>query len=126
MAPEQVDRPQTVDHRADIFSLGVVFYEMLTGELPLGKFGPPSSGPRGLRVDVRLDEVVFRALEREPNRRYQHASQVKTAVETIAGSLTPGATGSPHPGMTPEAALARDYQLSIRSCASRGSGAGKG
>ena len=69
MAPEQVEHPSEVDHRADIFSLGVVFYELLTGELPLGKFPPPS---QKVLVDVRLDEVVMRALEKEPERRYQH------------------------------------------------------
>ncbi len=93
MAPEQVEQPAKVDHRADIFSLGVVFYEMLTGELPLGKFQPPS---RKVHVDVRLDEVVLHALEKEPERRYQQASQVKTAVETIASSTPPPpATASP-------------------------------
>jgi hypothetical protein len=81
MAPEQVETPQKVDHRADIYSLGVVFYEMLTGELPLGKFQSPS---KKVQVDVRLDEVVLHALEKEPARRYQHASEVKTDVETIA------------------------------------------
>ena len=81
MAPEQMERPQTVDHRADIYSLGVVFYEMLTGELPLGRFAPPS---RKVSVDVRLDEVVLRSLEKEPERRYQQASEVKTDVERIA------------------------------------------
>jgi len=80
MAPEQVETPQSVDHRADIFSLGVVFYEMLTGELPLGKFAPPS---QKVQIDVRLDEVVLRALEKEPARRYQQASEVKTDMETI-------------------------------------------
>jgi serine/threonine protein kinase len=80
MAPEQVERPQYVDHRADIYALGVVFYEMLTGELPLGKFAPPS---HKVRVDVRLDEVVLRTLERDPVRRYQHVSDFKTAVQSL-------------------------------------------
>jgi tRNA A-37 threonylcarbamoyl transferase component Bud32 len=86
MAPEQVEKPGRVDHRADIYSLGVVFYEMLTGELPLGRFAPPSSRVRGIQVDVRLNKVVLHALEKEPDRRYQHASEVKTDVETIASS----------------------------------------
>src|SRR5882724_10310742 len=86
MAPEQLERPGEVDHRADIYSLGVVFYEMLTGELPLGKFQPPS---QKVQVDVRLDEVVLHALEKEPARRYQQISQVKTAVDTISGSAAP-------------------------------------
>ncbi len=80
MAPEQIEHPQAVDHRADIYSLGVVFYEMLTGELPLGKFAPPS---QKAQVDVRLDQVVLHALEKEPRRRYQQVREVKTDVDTI-------------------------------------------
>src|ERR1035437_2199018 len=80
MAPEQVEHPAAVDHRADIYALGVVFYQMLTGELPGKSLEPPSNK---VQIDVRLDEVVLRALEKEPKRRYQQASEVKSAVETI-------------------------------------------
>ena len=83
MAPEQMEGTKAVDHRADIYSLGVVFYELLTGELPIGRFAPPS---KKVQIDVRLDEVVLRALEKEPEQRYQHASEVKTDVESIAVS----------------------------------------
>jgi len=81
MAPEQVEGAREVDHRADIYSLGVTFYEMLTGELPLGRFAPPS---QKVQIDIRLDEVVLRSLEKEPGRRYQHAGDVKTEIEAIA------------------------------------------
>ena len=86
MAPEQIERPQDVDHRADIYSLGVVFYEMLTGELPLGRFPAPSE-TKG--VDPRFDNVVFRTLEKQRERRYQTAGEMKTQVEQVRGAEGP-------------------------------------
>ena len=62
MAPQQHEKPHDVDHRADIYSLGVVIYEMLTGELPLGRFPAPSARAA---MDARIDEIVFRTLEKE-------------------------------------------------------------
>ena len=83
MSPEQIRAPGEVDHRADIYALGVVFYQMLTGELPGKKIEPPS---KKVSIDVRLDEVVLRALEKEPELRYQQVSILKTEVETISSS----------------------------------------
>jgi len=91
MAPEQTDRPGEVDSRADIFALGVVFYQMLTGELPGKPIEPPS---RKVQIDVRLDEVVLRALEKSPELRWQTATDLGTRVETIAASERSGA-GNP-------------------------------
>lgn len=59
----------------------MVFYELLTGELPLGRFAPPS---QKVEVDVRLDHVVLKALEKEPRLRYQRVGEVGTEVQTIA------------------------------------------
>ncbi len=88
MAPEQKAHRRT-DHRADIYSLGVVLYELLTGELPADKLQPPSCRLRGMQMDVRLDEIVLRALEKTPELRYQTAADFRTQVETIADGPAP-------------------------------------
>ncbi|HWL53427.1 MAG TPA: protein kinase [Chthoniobacteraceae bacterium] len=114
MAPEQRLRPGEVDHRADIYSLGVVFYQLLTGELPGRPIEMPS---RKVEVDVRLDRVVLRALEQEPERRYHQASGMKAEVETIAATRArvSGTTGMRLPLFAGfwrrTAALLMDYAL---------------
>jgi len=88
MAPEQWRDGQNVDHRADIYAVGVVLYEMLTGQLPLGHFDPPSQRdgvPRG------LDAIVQRSLAQRPEQRYQRASEVS---DELARQELPPRTGT--------------------------------
>ena len=100
MAPEQWGG-SGADHRADIYSLGVVFYELLTGELPTRPTEPPS---KKVVVDVRLDTVVLRALEENPDRRYQTVAEVKTMIEKVASE-----TGAQRQGKTPPARRQRFF-----------------
>ncbi len=102
MAPEQIEKPHDVDHRADIYSLGVVFYELLTGELPLGRFLSPSEKSG---TDPRLDTIVFRTLEKERDRRFQSATDMRTEVENVAA--TPRATPPPMPATVPARPLSK-------------------
>ncbi|SEK73965.1 serine/threonine protein kinase [Stigmatella aurantiaca] len=96
MAPEQRRDAKNVDRRADLFSLGVMFYELLTGDVPVGRFRLPSE--RIEELDPRVDAVVERLLENEPEARYATAGEVCAALDPLIDSSS-GTT--PLPGNTP-------------------------
>ena len=96
-APEQL-KGRTVDHRADIYSVGVMFYEMLTGDLPRGAWEPPSV--RTSAAGTGLDEVVRRAMQTEPAKRYQQAGEMKAAVEAANRAPVAQTRSSPSPPLS--------------------------
>ena len=82
-APEQLKSGDSVDHRADIYSLGVMLYQMLTGQIPRGAWQLPS---KASSVDVRWDEIVTQAMQNDPGERYETAVALKRSVVRIAAS----------------------------------------
>jgi hypothetical protein len=81
MAPEQRLDAKSADGRADIYSLGVILYELLTGEVPVGSFEPPSQ--REPRVDKRLDGIVERCLKPAPDDRYATVGELMADLEPL-------------------------------------------
>ncbi|MDZ4289293.1 MAG: SUMF1/EgtB/PvdO family nonheme iron enzyme, partial [Prosthecobacter sp.] len=89
-APEQFSTGVVVDHRADIYALGVMIYQMITGHLPRGAWKPPS---QRAPVDPQWDNIVSHAMQSDPQDRYATVSEVKTEMSRI----TPLRTSPPLP-----------------------------
>jgi serine/threonine-protein kinase len=87
MAPEQRKDAKRADHRADLYSFGVMTYELLTGDLPVGRFLPPSKLVQGL--DPRWDVLVERCLELEPAARPHSGLELAHGLEALAGVSPP-------------------------------------
>ncbi|HYJ92136.1 MAG TPA: protein kinase, partial [Pyrinomonadaceae bacterium] len=94
MSPEQA-RGTNIDARSDIFALGIVMYEMLTGQPPFKgetttdviaeviQIDPPPPSSTNRQIPVELDEIVLRALEKDPSGRYQSAKDLLNSLKRL-------------------------------------------
>ncbi len=105
MSPEQAQGSAEVDHHSDIYALGVMLFEMLTGELPFQAESPlqvllmhmsepvPSLLEKNSDLPVALDEVIQQAMAKDRNSRFRSATEMSTALTTaLGGTVTASAT----------------------------------
>lgn len=82
VAPEALEADMEVDHRADLYAVGVMLYEMLTGKVPRGAWKLPSTQITGL--DPRFDGLIERAMDADREERFQQASEISATLYEIA------------------------------------------
>lgn len=92
MSPEQIIRPRDVDHRTDVYSMGIVLYELLTGKVPFDSESdfevrsahvnrhPPALRSINPRIPEALEMITLKALAKDPNLRYAGCAQFAGAI----------------------------------------------
>ncbi|HEY6399953.1 MAG TPA: protein kinase, partial [Blastocatellia bacterium] len=117
MSPEQITRPKDLDHRADVYSMGIVLYEMLTRRVPFvresefsvkaAQVNEPPPPPRTINPNIpeALEWIVMRAIAKDPNHRYSGCGEFGRAIEHFerTGQTQP----EPHPFPQPPSQPAR-------------------
>ena len=119
MAPEQARSAKAIDHRADLYSLGCILYEMVVGEAPFPKGGsgeviamhlfeePPRPRDRVPGLAPELEAIILRLLQKEPTDRFASAQEVARALAGPAGVEITPSPFAPSPVTGPQAPAAR-------------------
>ena len=114
MSPEQITRPGEIDYRTDIYSMGIVLYELLTGRVPFesesdfetrrAQVTDPPPPPRSINpaIPEGLERIVLKAIEKQPNQRYSSCAEFSRALDDLESKLRPPSVNvtSPKPGDT--------------------------